>query len=108
MTHIRTNIVNFGLQDIAPVLNLILDGSAHGHFNPDYVKPPFIAGLGLQLFSLLFGRIKMPDGIWYSASARVLRVDRHTVGYAMVRRENNHSGEIYMLAVQREYRSLGY
>lgn len=99
------------LSDIAPVFNLIQDGSKCGFFNNIYLQPRYQAGLAIQLFSVfLFGTIRLPSEMRYKATLRVIRNENAFVGFALTRylSPRGESREIYMLAISPEYRGNGF
>ena len=98
------------LSDIAPIFNLIQAGSLNGNFSNLYAQPRYMAGLGIQLFSLwMGGKIRLPDGIWYRASMQVLRVGRNFAGFVILRHEVEQPDvvEIYMCGIANEFRGKG-
>lgn len=96
----------FRLWHVAPVFNLIEDGVAAGHFTDLYARPPYMAGLARQLFSLLVHRLRLPDHVRYRADAWVLTVNGQFAGFIILRHAGSDS-EIYMCALLEEYRSQG-
>lgn len=96
----------WALRHIAPSFNLIQDGCRQGHFTRLFLQPRYMAGLGLQLFCLLAGRIRLPDGVWYRARAYALQVDGAYAGFTIIRSAGTLC-EIYMCAVADEYRGCG-
>jgi RimJ/RimL family protein N-acetyltransferase len=105
----NARVDSYSLSDVAPVFNLIQHGSAQGNFSDLYCQPAYMAGLGIQLFTLLFGCIRLPDRRWYRARARVLRVDGTFGGFIIFRHDAPamHSTEIYMCAVTPAHREKG-
>jgi len=98
------------LLDIAPVFNLIQAGSLNGNFSNLYTQPRYMAGLGMQLFSIWKnGRIKLPDGTWHRANMQVLRVSGDFAGFVILREEAGHPNdvEIYMCGVEDRFRGQG-
>lgn len=98
------------LSDIAPIFNLIQVGSANGHFSNLYAQPRYMAGLGIQLFSLWRNnRIKLPDGSWHQASMKVLKVDRDFAGFTILRHQAKQADEIeiYMCGLETSIRGNG-
>lgn len=98
------------LSDIAPVFNLIQTGSRHGHFSNLYTQPRYMAGLGIQLFSMWSGgRIRLPDGRWHPVRMKVLRVGGDFAGFVILRRDacSPHELEIYMCGVGEEFKGRG-
>ena len=99
------------LGDIAAVFNLIQLGAASGHFNDLYLRPRYQAGLGLQLFSAwLWGRVRVPGGLWRRAQLQVLRVDKDFAGFALILGTDPAAGlyEIYMTALAPAFRAQGW
>lgn len=110
MPEMRCDTEAYQLEDVAPIFNLIQQGSAEGHFCNLYLEPRYMAGLGIQLFSLLwFNRIKLPNDGWYRVTTRVLRVDGRFAGFIMIRHAafGEKGSEIYMMAIEKEYRRQG-
>ena len=105
----NASVDRYSLADVAPVFNLIQQGSRQGHFCSLYSQPPYMAGLGIQLFTLLFGRIRLPDQRWYRARVRVLRVRGKFAGFIVIRHDAPAmpGTEIYMCAIAAEYRGKG-
>jgi GNAT superfamily N-acetyltransferase len=100
----------YHLADVAPVFNLILHGSMEGHFSNVYTQPRYMAGLGIQLFTVLFGkRIKLPQDDWYRMDTTILRIENEFAGFAMVRHgaHGPKCSELYMFAVAPEFRGRG-
>jgi len=98
------------LLDIAPIFNLIQAGSLNGNFSNLYAQPRYMAGLGIQLFSLWRGgRIRLPDGTWHRANMQVLRVGGDFAGFVILRHETGQPSEveIYMCGVEDEFRAKG-
>jgi ribosomal protein S18 acetylase RimI-like enzyme len=95
-----------GWRELAPVFNLTLQGSADGHFTPLYRQPRYMAGLGLQLFSLLAGRLRLPDGLWHRANASVLQVYGSFAGFVVLRQQPDEA-EIYLCALLPQFRGQG-
>ncbi|TRZ69607.1 MAG: GNAT family N-acetyltransferase [Rhodocyclaceae bacterium] len=96
--------------DIAPIFNLIQAGSLDGHFSNLYTQPRYMAGLGMQLFSLWKNaRIQLPDGTCHQASMRVLRVGDDFAGFIIIRHEANQPDEveIYMCGLVDGFRAKG-
>jgi len=101
---------NSNLSDIAPIFNLIQLGSRHGQFSNLYTRPRYMAGLGIQLFSLwTSSRIRLPDGIWHQAHLKVLRVGNRFAGFVILRWEVRQPNEveIYMCGVENDFRGTG-
>lgn len=98
------------LGDIAPIFSLIQLGSHHGHFSNLYTRPRYMAGLGMQLFSLWKnGQIRLPDGIWHRAEMKVLSIAGEFAGFIILRSESSQPDaiEIYMCGVQNEFMGNG-
>ncbi|MFA6313305.1 MAG: GNAT family N-acetyltransferase [Sterolibacterium sp.] len=98
------------LRDIAPIFSLIQVGSHHRHFSNLYTRPRYMAGLGLQLFSLWKnGQIRLPDGIRHRAEMKVLSVAGEFAGFVILRYEaSQHDAvEICMCGVHNEFRGKG-
>ncbi|MCX7175583.1 MAG: GNAT family N-acetyltransferase [Proteobacteria bacterium] len=98
------------LSDIAPIFNLIQNGSLNGHFSNLYTRPRYMAGLGIQLFSLCKnGRIKLPDGTWHQAKMKVLRVGGDFAGFVILRHDAHQpaESEIYMCGLENDFRGQG-
>lgn len=98
------------LSDIAPVFNLIQDGSLNGHFSNLYTQPRYMAGLGIQLFWLWkYSKIKLPDGSCHHANMKVLRIGREFAGFTILRHEGKRPNEIeiYMCSLQNDSRGKG-
>ena len=101
---------NFTLSDMAPIFNLIQLGSRHGHFSNLYTRPRYMAGLGIQLFSLWkSSSIRLPDGIWHQATLKVLRIGNDFAGFVILRWEARQPNEveIYMCGVENDFRGKG-
>ncbi|MES2151917.1 MAG: GNAT family N-acetyltransferase [Pseudomonadota bacterium] len=96
------------LNEIAAVFNLIQDGSADGCFNDIYLQPRYQAGLGGQLLCVWgLGRIRLPDGRWSQAALRVVRRDGALAGFILTRDPAPGRREIYMCAVDSQWRRRG-
>jgi len=98
------------LSDLAPIFNLVQAGSLNGNFSNLYTQPRYMAGLGVQLFSLwIGGRIRLPDGIWHRAEMRVLRVRGDFAGFVILRHDAGQPNdvEIYMCGVDNDFRGRG-
>jgi len=98
------------LSDIAPIFNLIQSGSRHGHFSNLYTRPRYMAGLGIQLFSLWkSSEIKLPDRTEHRADMKVLRVGGDFAGFIVLRHEAHRpaESEIYMCALENDFRGRG-
>ena len=61
----------------------------------------------MQLFTLLMGRIRLPNRVWYRANASVLRVNGQFAGFVIMRHTTQPTSEIYMCALLREFRGKG-
>lgn len=96
-----------GLLDVGQAFRLVLEGSRHGHFSNLYLKPRYRAGLGLQLFGLLRGRLRMPGGQSFRAHARVLRLDGAFAGLVVLREVGTAEWEIYVCAIDAAARGRG-
>lgn len=95
------SLVPLRLSHIAAIFNLIQDGSAGGHFNPVYTVPQYMAGLGLQLFSLLLRkRIALPDGSTHRANTCVLLEGGRFAGFIILL-DGGNSVQVYMCAVRK-------
>lgn len=97
----------FSLRDIAPTFNLIQDGCRRGHFTALYLRPRFMAGLGVQLFTLLLKCIRLSDRICYPTHAHVLMIDGVFAGFIIIRHMPTES-EIYMCSLLPEFRGKGF
>lgn len=98
------------LADIAPIFNLIQAGSLNGHFSNLYSQPRYMAGLGIQLFSMWTSkRIRLPDGRWHQARIKVLKVGGEFAGFVILRQETGspHELEIYMCGVDEQFKGKG-
>lgn len=98
------------LFDIAPIFNLIQEGSEQGCFNKIYLHPIYQAGLALQLFSVwLIGKIRLPSGTWHKAVLHVVRHEGEFAGFVLMRHlvPSGESQEIYMCAIESKYRGMG-
>lgn len=98
------------LSDIAPIFNLIQAGSLNGHFSNLYTRPRYMAGLGIQLFSLWkYSSIRLPDGTRHQASMKVLRLGRDFAGFVILRHDASRpiEVEIYMCGVEDDFRGKG-
>ncbi|MCX7167652.1 MAG: GNAT family N-acetyltransferase [Rhodocyclales bacterium] len=107
----QVTVGNARLLDIAPVFNLIQEGSAHGSFNNLYLLPRYQAGLGIQLFCvLLLGKLRLPSGSWRRADLHVIHHDGRFVGFALLRHlsAGGKDQEIFMCAVDPQYRGQGF
>lgn len=96
-----------GVRQLAPVFNLVQLGSRQGHFTALYLQPQFMAGLGLQLFTLLLGWLRLPGGVWHRAHARVLVLHGQFAGFVILRKGPNGACEIYMCALLPALRGQG-
>lgn len=97
--------------DIAPIFNMIQHGAQQGFFNRRYLQPRYQAGLAMQLFSVrLFGKIRLPDRVWYPARLLTLGDVGGPAGFALVVRDwpAAQVDEIYMCAVAPAFRNKGY
>lgn len=99
----------YRLSDVAPVFNLIQHGSLAGHFCNLYTQPRYMAGLGIQLFTLLLGRIRLPADGWYRATIKILRWQEQFAGFVIIRHAayGPRTSELYMFAIAPEYRRNG-
>lgn len=107
----NATVDSFRLRDVAPVFNLILEGSEDGHFSNLYRKPRYMAGLGIQLFSiLLLGQIRLPTARWYRCKITVLRDAGKCIGFVAVRLAAYapNIDEIYMVALDANHRRHGH
>lgn len=107
---LSTNINQANLADIAPVFNLIQEYSYHDYFNNLYLQPRYQAGLGIQLFSILFfGYIRLPDSTWHQTNMLVAKNNNELLGFIIIRKLpgpcDRH--EIYMCAINDLYRRQG-
>lgn len=93
--------------DVGHAFRLVLEGSRHGHFSNLYLRPRYRAGLGLQLFGLLRGRLRMPGGQNFCAHARVLRLDGVFAGIVVLREVAPAVWEIYLCAIDAAARGRG-
>lgn len=75
----------YGISAIAPTFNLIQADTLRGHFCDFYTQPRYMAGLGIQLFSLLAKRIRLPDNVWYRAETMVLTLQGSYAGFLTLR-----------------------
>jgi len=67
-----------------------------------------MAGLGIQLFTLLLkSRIRLPNGVSYRATSKILLVNGLFAGFVILRQISPEETEIYMCAVLKEYRGKG-
>ncbi|MCG2582783.1 GNAT family N-acetyltransferase [Massilia sp. TS11] len=92
--------------DVVHVFNLILQGSDKGHFTPLYLEPRYAAGLGMQLFCLLTGWLRLPGGEWLRGRTSVVRIDGLFVGFLILLHRPSHD-EIYMTAVDTALHGYG-
>jgi len=98
------------LFDIAPIFNLIQVGSRSGHFSNLYTQPRYMAGLGIQLFSLWANEtIELPDSSSHHANMKVLRADSDFAGFTILLHEARRPAEteIYMCGVVNDFRGRG-
>jgi RimJ/RimL family protein N-acetyltransferase len=96
------------LAHIAAIFNLIQDGSAAGHFTPVYTLPHYMAGLAMQLFSLLLrNRITLPDGSVHRARTRVLLDGGRFAGFIILL-DGEASVHVYMCAVRAALQRQGH
>lgn len=97
------------LSEIAPVFNLIQKNSACCLFNPIYLIPYYQAGLAIQLFSIfLFNKIRLANGHWHKANLNVIHKDKLFVGFILTLIKPKKVVEIYMCAVESQYRKQGF
>jgi GNAT superfamily N-acetyltransferase len=105
LSAVKPALASLRLSHIAPMFNLILEGSRHRHFTRLYTRPRYMAGLGIQLFTLLLrSRIRPPNGVCYRATSKILVVDGLFAGFVILRQVSPEETEIYMCALLNEYR----
>lgn len=102
-------LARYRLADVAPIFNLILLGSEQGHFCNLYPRPRYMAGLAIQLFTLLAGWLRLPEDGWFRCTVHVLEHRGHFAGFAILRHGayGPKGSELYMFAVAPEFQRHG-
>lgn len=106
----HTRFETYRIKDVAPIFNLIIEMSREGVITPLYLHPTYMAGLGLQLFSILFlGRFYIHGHGWFRSAVLPIYLDEHMIGFLMTRLSVlSNQDEIYLFAIDPDFRGGGH